>query len=198
MGFLQFLCVKCYNSRMERDYNVELTRTMLGQIRENDHNKMLELVMHAVGEDKLHYRTLTVEERDIFVVSGNEDAEPVIGGRIWAGEHYLLGNLAFVAKMGYLSFSLLSNGDALVMQVQGRKGKPFTPEKRTRLINAARSFASEVGVRHLLLVNGSIVNEVKGVVNPRIDKVYTSIAKENGFMQELNGIPYIDLRQQAK
>jgi len=75
---------------MEREYSPELVATKLGQIRENDHNKTLELLAQALGRNDLHYRTLTAEERDRFVLSGGNDAEPVIGGKIWEGEHELL------------------------------------------------------------------------------------------------------------
>jgi hypothetical protein len=182
----------------------ELIGKNLGQIREADHSKTLDLVSQAIldgtGTPHLAYRTLSPEEQARFATSGSTEIEALTGGKVWAGEYYLLGDLAFIvhsneAALGCLSFSLLNNGDALIVQVQGKKGKPFTPDRRRQLIDATVDFATRIGLNRLLLVTGGIVNGVKGVSNPRIERVYQEIATENGFDKHLDGIPYRNLQK---
>lgn len=153
------------------------------------------------GQDvkDINFRSLTPDEQEKFANSSNShEIQPYVVGDKWATEHYVLGDYALRSirgqfVVGYLGFCVLNSGDALITEVIGMKGQPFTKERSSALIETALNFLKSIAMERAFIVNGKILNDLKEKPRESLNDVYEKLAKDNGFDQEIWWLKYVKL-----
>ncbi len=149
----------------------------------------------------LAFSALSPTQEQDFLSLGTESFQPFTVANSWVAERPLLGDYAVRVvghhgPVGYVSFSMLSNGDAFIMQVQGQKGKHFVPHRRQEAVNLCLDFLQNNGVERVFLMTGEIraaalqeQSRTPELVE-RLGGVYEAVAKDHHFDQTLYGLPY--------
>lgn len=147
----------------------------------------------------IRFRGMTTEEQDIFTEMGTERIECYPVKDRWYKEKFLIGDYAMRVSgkdgkpLGHLSFGLISNGDAVIMQVHGVKGENFNQKQRNVLVQKALEFFGTIETRRVFLITGKIINNMRKTPDPLFENVYKGIAQDNGFINDLFGLPFIDM-----
>ena len=117
----------------------------------------------------------------------------------WAEDQMLIGDYAIRSigsddePLGSISFCLLNTGDAYVLQVQGIKGRSYTPEIRNQAFKTALNYFQKIGINRVFLNTGKLFNDVRIEPNQELVEIYAKIAKDLGFKDQIWYMPYIQV-----
>lgn len=182
-----------------------VVETYFRNIRELERNKVLEEVAwrragtdHPINSVKFE-RMSPSKEKEFVSLSDEKICCYPVTDENWASEQVLSGDYALKSMGkdtlpdGYLTFGITTTGDAIIMQVQGKKDRRFTPKKRNRLVQTTLNILKDFHIKRVFLINGQTINAMRREPNPDLSKRYADIAEDNGFNQEMWGLPYVDL-----
>src|SRR5579864_4900454 len=110
------------------------------------HNQQVHLFLNRTA-DNVH---------NMIVTSENWGSDPIL-----EGDYAMIAHGKKGEPVGYVSFNLLTTGDAYIIQVQGRKGSWFPPERRNALVQNTRQFLNNIHANRVFLVTGEILNATR-------------------------------------
>jgi hypothetical protein len=174
-------------------------------IRESERKKFVsEIAWRRASKDEsidnFKFTKMSPVDEEKFIRLSNHEVQcyPVDDSN-WCSEQVLIGDYALKSigtdgkPEGYLTFGIVNNGDAFIIQVQGKPGRRFTPEKQNLLVQTTLEFLKEIQINRVFLINGDIINSQRKEPNPDLPKRYSDIARNNNFNQNMWKLPYIDL-----